>query len=228
MFLVTHRAVFSRSCPSPWTENYAVLGGRPAVSSSGAAAPELETDAELAFAFRTAADLLAERWYANRMDDSLVLVVLYNYRHALELGLKVVLRALVDSIKFEVAPGDEAPEVVEKVGKKLAQTHQLSVLTGYLVQLAPMFRMRLRDDVTSLCDEVHALDPSGQALRYSMVKGQGGATVPARPDPLYVDVPEFARRAGEACTTLDLLFDQITNVQDWQVNLGPDYLRQRR
>ncbi|MGW2672666.1 hypothetical protein ACWC5F_32080 [Streptomyces sp. NPDC001272] len=104
MFLVTHRAVFSRSCPSPWTENYAVLGGRPAVSSSGAAAPELETDAELAFAFRTAADLLAERWYANRMDDSLVLVVLYNYRHALELGLKVVLRALVDSIKFEVAP----------------------------------------------------------------------------------------------------------------------------
>ncbi|MGW7463767.1 hypothetical protein ACWGJT_03445 [Streptomyces xantholiticus] len=23
------------------------------------------------------------------------------------------------------------------------------------------------------------------------------------------------------------LLDQITNVQDWQVNLGPDYLRQR-
>lgn len=61
--------------------------------------PELETDAELAFAFRTAADLLAERWSAKGMDDSLVLVVLYNYRHALELGLKVVLRALVDSIR---------------------------------------------------------------------------------------------------------------------------------
>ncbi|MEV0981137.1 hypothetical protein [Streptomyces sp. NPDC049915] len=51
-----------------------------------------------------------------------------------------------------------------------------------------------------------------------MVKGQGGKTVPARPDPLYVDVPTFVRRAGEACTALDLLFDQITNVQDWQVN----------
>ncbi|MFC6987096.1 hypothetical protein [Streptomyces cirratus] len=189
--------------------------------------PELETDAELAFAFRTAADLLADRWSANGMDDSLVLVVLYNYRHALELGLKVVLRALVDSIRFEVAPGDEEPEVVKKVGKNLPKTHQLSVLTGYLVQLAPMFRMRLHDDVTSLCDELHALDPSGQALRYSMVKGQAGATVPARPDPFYVDVPEFARRAGEACTALDLLLDQITNVQDWQVNLGPDYLRQR-
>lgn len=99
MFLMTHRAVFFRSCPSPWTEDYAILGGRPVVSPSGAAVPELETDAELAFAFRTAADLLAERWSAKGMDDSLVLVVLYNYRHALELGLKVVLRALVDSIR---------------------------------------------------------------------------------------------------------------------------------
>ncbi|MFD6465245.1 hypothetical protein [Streptomyces goshikiensis] len=189
--------------------------------------PELETDAELAFAFRTAADILAERWHADSMDDSLALVMLYNYRHALELGLKVVLRALVDSIKFEIAPGDEAPEAVEKADRKLAQTHQLSVLTGYLAQLAPMFRMRLQGDLTSLCDEVHALDPSGQALRYSMVKGQGGATVPARPGPVYVDVPELARRAGEACNALDLLLDQITNVQDWQVNLGPDYLRQR-
>ncbi|MFM9700950.1 hypothetical protein [Streptomyces europaeiscabiei] len=222
---MTSRAVFSPSFPSPWTEDYAILGGRPADPSSGAAEPELESDAALAFAFRTAADLLAEHWRDEGADDSLVLVVLYNYRHALELGLKVVLRALVDSIKFEIAPGDQP--IVEKVGKKLAHTHQLSVLTDYLVQLAPMFRMHLQGDVTSLCDEVHALDPSGQALRYSMVKGPGGTTVPARPDPLYANVPEFARRAGEACTALDLLLDQITNVQDWQVNLGPDYARER-
>lgn len=71
---------------------------------------------------------------------------------------------------------------MEKVGKNLAKTHQLSVLGGYLVDLAPMFRMRLQGDVTSLCDEVHSLDPSGQALRYSMVKDQGGAMVPGRPD----------------------------------------------
>ncbi|WP_330342593.1 hypothetical protein [Streptomyces sp. NBC_00557] len=142
---MTNHAVFSHSRPSPWTEDYAVLGGRPAASSSEGAEPEAETDAELAFAFRTAADVLAEHWHDDRADDSLVLVVLYNYRHALELALKVVLRALVDSIKFEVA-------------------------TDYLAQLAPMFRMHLQEDVTSLCDEVHALDPSGQALRYTMVK----------------------------------------------------------
>ncbi|WP_330342594.1 hypothetical protein [Streptomyces sp. NBC_00557] len=59
----------------------------------------------------------------------------------------------------------------------------------------------------------------------TLTKGQGGTSVPARPAPLYVDVPEFARRAGEACTALDQLLDQITNVQDWQVNLGPDYMR---
>jgi hypothetical protein len=58
-----------------------------------------------------------------------------------------------------------------------------------------MFRMHLQGDVKSLCDEVHALDPSGQGLRYSMVKGQDGTTVPARPVPLYVDVPEFVHRA---------------------------------
>ncbi|MFF4053606.1 hypothetical protein ACFYZ5_44100 [Streptomyces chartreusis] len=222
---MTTRTVFSRSQPSPWTEDYAVLGGRPDASSSEAAVPE--TDAELGFAFRTAADLLAERWKEDREDDSLVLVVLYNYRHALELGLKMVLRALVASIKFEVTPGEAPPEIVDKVGKKLAHTHQLSVLTDYLVQLTPMFRMGLQGDVKALCDEMHALDPSGQALRYSMIKGQGGTTVPARPLPLYVDVPEFIRRAGEAHTALDLLLDQITDLQDSQHNLGPDYARQR-
>lgn len=227
MFPMTSRAVFSRSYSSPWTEDYAVLGGRPAASPAEGAEPELETDAELAFAFRTAADVLAEHWQADRADDRLVLVVLYNYRHALELGLKVVLRALVDSITYETAPGDNPPEVVAKVSKKLAHTHQLRDLTEYLVQLAPMFRMHLQGDVASLCDEVHALDPSGQALRYSTVKGPGGTTAPARPDLLYVDVPGFVRRAGEACTALDVLLDQITNVQDWQVNLGPDYARER-
>ncbi|TLS45698.1 hypothetical protein FE633_13090 [Streptomyces montanus] len=188
---------------------------------------ELETDAEIAFAFRTAADLVAEHWYDDRADDSLALVVLYNYRHALELGLKAALRTLVDSITFEVNPGDQPPAVVEKIGKELARTHQLGVLADYLVQLAPMFRMHIQGDVRSLCDEVHALDPDGQALRYSMVKVKGGTTSPARPDPLYVDVPEFARRAGEACTALDILLDQITNVQDWQVNIGPDYMRRQ-
>ncbi|MFG2463369.1 hypothetical protein ACGFWE_40840 [Streptomyces sp. NPDC048523] len=171
--------------------------------------------------------MLAERWHAEGEDDSLVLVVLYNYRHALELGLKVALRALVDSITFEVSPGDELPEIVGEVGKKLTRTHELAVLADYLVQLAPMFRMHLQGDVASLCDEIHVLDPSGQGLRYSMVKGPGGTTVPARPDPLYIDVPAFARRAGEACTALDVLLAEITNVQDWQRNLGPDYARER-
>jgi hypothetical protein len=60
-----------------------------------------------------------------------------------------------------------------------------------------------------------------------MVKGPGGTTVPAHPAPLYANVPEFVRRAGEACTALDLLLDQITNVQDWQVRLGPEYARER-
>ncbi|MEW2161255.1 hypothetical protein AB0950_39635 [Streptomyces sp. NPDC007189] len=90
---------------------------------------------------------------------------------------------------------------MEKVGKKLAQTHQLSVLTDYLAQLTPMFRMHLQEDVTSLCDEVHALDPSGQALRYTMVKGQGGTTVHAALPRSTSTSPSFARRAGEACTS---------------------------
>ncbi|WP_369174989.1 hypothetical protein AB5J49_47055 [Streptomyces sp. R28] len=219
MFFMTSRAVFSSSYPSPWTEDYAVLGGRSGASSSGAAQPELETDAELAFAFRTAAGLLAEHWHADDVDDSLVLLMLYNYRHALGLGFKFVLRALVD----------RQHQLRDRTGRSAARdrgegghTHELSVLAGYLVQLAPMFRMDRQGDVASLCDEVRVLDPSGQVLRYSMVKRPGGMAVPARPDPLYVDVPECARRAGEAYTALDLLLGRITSVQDWQVNLGPD------
>ncbi|GGX58192.1 hypothetical protein [Streptomyces chartreusis] len=112
-------------------------------------------------------------------------------------------------------------------GKKLAHTHNLAVLAGYLVQLAPMFRMHPQGDVVALCCKVHALDPDGQALLHSMVEIHDGTTVLAALDLSTSASPSScagrARRAPHR-----LLLDQTTNVRDSQRNLGTDYGREQR
>ncbi|MGW3661307.1 hypothetical protein ACWD6R_39315 [Streptomyces sp. NPDC005151] len=218
---MTSRDVFSDSAPTSWTRDYAAIGARP--TGSGDEVLEMEDDATLAFAFRSAGDILADHWRAGT-DDSLVLVILYSYRHALELGLKAILRAMVNSAEFEQMPGTELPGIFSTVAKRLPLSHKLSELADFLVKLAPMFTLDLQDDIEQVCDLVHSVDPDGQTFRYTEVKVGKGMTAPARPQALYVNVPEFTRRAGEAGDGLDTLLGQITDVQDLQTSRGPDYL----
>ncbi|MFJ3218272.1 hypothetical protein ACIPLC_20420 [Kitasatospora sp. NPDC086801] len=216
--------VFSAVPPKPWDpRRHAAIGARPLLMDGGDPVMEIEDDAELAYAFRMAADTVAAHWSATGDDDRLMIVVLQNYRHALELGLKAVLAALIRSIKFELAPDEEPPTALAKAETELPRTHRLAVLVDHLVQLAPMFRLHLHDEVKRICADVHSIDPDGQALRYSMVKAGKNAVTPARPAPVYVDVDVLRRRAGDACTALDALVDQIHGQQDAQLGLGPEY-----
>lgn len=215
----------STTAPAVWTPNVAVIGAQPAHGQE----TEPEDDADLAVAFRVAGDALVEYWRSQQADDSLIVVALYNYRHALELGLKAVLAELIASMRFELAPGQQAPLDLETLRGRVTGTHNLGWLRTRLETVAQFFRFPIHAEVAAVCATISSLDPDGQTLRYAMVK-KGGALVPARPAPVYIDVPEFARQVGDACTALDGLLEHVRDVQAYQLSLGPEYeqLSQRR
>ncbi|MGW7346769.1 hypothetical protein [Streptomyces sp. NPDC054854] len=216
--------LFSRTEPNPFTAEIAVIGGRPSVSSDGVDETELESDAELAFAFRHAANVIAAHWYATRTDDSLILVVLYNYRHALELGLKAVIKALIASLEFE-DPQQQLTAEQRAILKRAQAKHVLPLLVDDLTELVQLFKMPLQDEVRAICEKIHDLDPDGQSFRYPTVKAgiKNAPSEPARPSPIYVNVAQFVQLADEACTGLDDLLDRAHTLQQWQIGLGPQH-----
>ncbi|WP_433432289.1 hypothetical protein [Nonomuraea sp. CA-141351] len=221
---VTSESVFSRTKPVQWTADVAVIGGPPCSSVEGVDERELESDADLAFAFRHAAGVIAADWYRQRKDDSLVLVVLYNYRHALELGLKAVIKSMIASLQFE-EPAQKLTVEQEQVLARARSKHDLSLLLDDLSALAQHFQMPLPEVVRTACEKLHELDPDGQWFRYATVRSRtrGADSVAARPDPIYVDVPRLSQLAETACSALDDLLDRTHELQDWQTSLGPEH-----
>lgn len=161
------REVFSHDHPTPWTPAFAVIGGRPSTSIEGDVNEE-ESEAEIAFAFRHAAQLITKDWHDNDRDDSLILVVLYSYRHALELQLKAVVKALLASWRFE-EPSGELSEEMQQIRRRARGKHVLTVLVEDLTKLVRLFNMPLRDDVRAVCEKIHALDPDGQRFRWPTI-----------------------------------------------------------
>ncbi|WP_326616075.1 hypothetical protein OG863_02295 [Streptomyces decoyicus] len=216
--------VFSLIEPKPPQRGTAVIGGRPYTSTEGVDERELESDAELAFAFRDAAKTISAKWYAVGTDDSPILVVLYNYRHALELGLKAVIKALIASLRFE-DPKRELTTEQATMLKRAREKHALPLLVDDLAELAEMFAIPFPEEVRAICQKIHDYDPDGQSFRYPEVKGKGKGAEPeaARRDPVYVDVGEFVRLADEAGAVLDGLLDRVHTMQQWQIGLGPEH-----
>lgn len=219
---VTDTQVVSAKKPKPWTAEYAQIGAAP-----GNHDPEralFESDADFAFAFAAAAEIIAEHWDKMQSDDTLVLPALYLYRHSLEVGMKACISALLGSLEFELPPGAEPPVNVEKIRTDLVRSHKLDVLASHLAALAPLFRCHVHERLAQVCMMFARLDHDGQALRYATVKA-GDALRPARQSPLYVNVPELVRQAGEACAILDELLGEVHDLQDAQRGWGPDYAR---
>lgn len=138
-------------------------------------------------------------------DDSLALVVVHNYRHALELELKAVVRALVAG--EHARNPDGVDQQVAQVADRLERTHSLQALVDGLRELACRVGWTLAPIVADVCGQLHQRDPVGDYFRYPDVR-RGGESKPARLAPLYLDVPGFARRADEAFVVLLGLLEQ--------------------
>jgi hypothetical protein len=219
---VTDTQVVSAKKPKPWTAEYAQIGAAPGNHDPERA--QFESDADFAFAFAAAAEIIAEHWDRTQADDTLMLPTLYLYRHSLEVGIKACVTAMLNSMEFEVPPGVEPPVNVGKIRTDLVSSHKLDVLASHLAALTPLFRFHVHERLAQVCAMFAQLDQNGQALRYATVKA-GAAVQPARQNPVYINVPELVRQAGEACAILDELLGEVHDLQSAQLYWGPDYAR---
>ena len=113
--------------------------------------------------YRTAADLLVDAVDENLPDtstDAMFLPVMYLYRHSIELELK----SCVSSIFF-----DERRQ--GKITKdKILRRHELlplwRIVEEYCYKRWPNEDGQVVDNVDSLINELHQMDPNGQSFRY--------------------------------------------------------------
>lgn len=173
------------SADSSWRD-IAVIGGH------------WEDDGALAAGFFEAADILVTNWKAHyRSNDRLVLPILANYRHGIELALKNGIR---NAARCARRDGAADPDLdLAKLNTDLAMTHSLGDLVQKLIALLGRLRLgegqQLPADTLEVLHSMNELDASGQTFRYATVKiGQGKARklVAARPDQVHLDLPAVA------------------------------------
>ncbi|MCA1708645.1 MAG: hypothetical protein LC808_37330 [Actinobacteria bacterium] len=162
-----------------------------------------EHDAVLATGFQDLAAHGVQVLSEGGPDDSLLVPIVYNFRHAFELILKVAVRESAQVVRNHAQYHDlitDASLEREAINDRLAKTHSLGGLLDQLIALL------VRGDVEALPVEVvdtirqlDALDPSGQAFRNAHVKDKTlKAMVPARPNQQLVDVRQLGQRLSEA------------------------------
>src|ERR1019366_3578311 len=85
-----------------------------------------ESDGSLAMGFFEIADTAVERWKAGRRNDLIVIPIIYNYRHGIELALKTGIREAAACLRGD---GVEDLDVqADKVDQWLSSIHSLEQL----------------------------------------------------------------------------------------------------
>ena len=202
--------LFSTTPPAEW-------GGTAAIGG-----PD-EHDIDLATAFREAGEILTAHWQKNQADDTLAIAVLYNYRHALELMLKTAIRLMVESWRFELDPAEPEPAWLVEAERRAGSSHRLGELADHVARLAADFRTPLRPSDWDVLRALHDLDPDGQGLRYTATRDRTRQRA-FRPDVVYVNVVEFAARAGGAFDGVEDIVARLVEIQDAQQWIGPERL----
>jgi hypothetical protein len=188
-----------------------------------------EDDGALAAGFIKAAEVLVEHWETHRPNDLLVLPILANYRHGIELALKDGIRtAAVCAARDGVDEPALDPGVLDT---DLASTHSIGrlvkMLTAVLDQLELGEARRLPPDVLELLQSLHVFDESGQSFRYATVKvgsGRARKLVPARPDQVSFDLSAVAAVLHNAAT---ILLNGVSGVLEYYSRYQDDMQDQR-
>jgi hypothetical protein len=218
-----------------------VTAGIGSLASSGANAPDWrdtavvggpwENDGSMAFGFLTLADEAVERWKAGHRNDAVVVPIIYNYRHGIELALKDAIREAAVCLRRDgvICSDTQADEV----GKWLSATHSIEQLadrlTGLLGQLKLGPDQQFPAETLDVLRTLHVLDRSGQAFRYPAVKtGPRNARVlePVRPGQEHFDLVAVAEALHDAGTMvlygvsglLDAYSDYQVDMADWRAS----------
>lgn len=126
-------------------------------------------DADLAQGFAESAEAIFARWRDSPgHNDRLLLPLIYNYRHALELVLKQAIRNASARLRFAgrddlVLNEDELEEHFKR-----KQRHRLEPLGRQLAELLKELELEeLPRDTMQTLARLHQLDPRGEAFRYA-------------------------------------------------------------
>jgi hypothetical protein len=150
--------------------------------------------AGLAEGFAEAAEAIFSAWQGQEWpNDRLLLPIAYNYRHALELALKQAIRQALECCQLN---GDDPGLTAQALEAHFKQTqrHRLGPLAQQLAgMLANLNLGQLPPDTSRLLQDLHQLDPTGEAFRY---EGQ------LKTSASHVDVPRLVQRFRTAFAIL--------------------------
>jgi hypothetical protein len=175
----------------------------------------LEDDTSLALGFAELAKIGIKDILSNGPLDFLVVPIIFNYRHALELVLKDAIRMAAGIVrKDREAYGQPISRrlLASRLEADLSrrEMHALGRLLDKLMYLLAEADMEpLPSETVKTIRQLHELDESGQTFRYSMVRADGdiaGEMRPARPDEIHIDVVQLAERLNAA---FDLIHGEL-------------------
>lgn len=125
-------------------------------------------EAGLAEGFAEAAEAIFAVWQDGaQSNDRLLLPLAYNYRHALELALKQAIRQAAACRQLDVGHDPALiPQALEAHFRQ-RQRHRLGPLARQLVELLEALDLdQLPQDAMRLLQDLHQIDPAGEAFRY--------------------------------------------------------------
>lgn len=131
-----------------------------------------ENDSALAIGFFELADEAVERWKAGHRNDAIVIPIICNYRHGIELALKEAIRQAATCLRRDgvADPGVQADEL----NQQLAITHSIGQLVNRLTVLLGQLQFepdqQIPAETLDILGKLHLLDQTGQAFRYSAIK----------------------------------------------------------
>jgi hypothetical protein len=123
----------------------------------------------LAQGFADAGDAIFTAWQSDpQSNDPLLLPLIHNYRHAIELALKQAIRQAAARLRFDGRGGPVLSADELDVYLKRKQGHRLGPLAEQLAGLLSRLKLGgLPPETLRLLARLHQLDPRGEAFRYA-------------------------------------------------------------
>ncbi|WP_157429687.1 hypothetical protein [Actinomadura oligospora] len=148
-------------------------------------------DAGLAEGFAEAAEAVFKQWQRSpRTGDQLLLPLIHNYRHALELALKQAIRDAAACLRSDGHDNPSLRPAELDAHLKRKQRHRLGPLADQLGRLLKELALDgLPGDTMRLLARFHQLDPTGEAFRYADHLQTSARTV---------DVPQLTKLLRDA------------------------------
>jgi hypothetical protein len=127
-----------------------------------------ESDGSLAFGFFELADAAVERWKAGHRNDAIVIPVIYNYRHGIELALKEEIREAAACLRRDGVTGPDVQ--ADGVDQWMSGVHSIEQLVNRLTKLLGQLKLgpgqQLPAETLDVLRKLHVLDQNGQAFRW--------------------------------------------------------------